>query len=64
MDPALLAFILKAAPLVLEAVDNGFKVKDAIASEDEAVVEAAYRDLTAQRNALSDRLRSTPEDRL
>ena len=62
MDPALVALILKLAPVVLDGVSSAVRVKAVLSSEDEALVESAYRDFTAKRNALSDRLRSTPDD--
>lgn len=62
MDPALVALIVRLAPIVLEGAQDAFKVKAVLSSDDQAAVDAAYAEYTAKRNAVADRLRATPDD--
>ncbi len=62
MDPALIALIVRLAPVVLEGAQDAFRVKDVLSSDDQAEVDAAYAEYTARRNVVADRLRNTPDD--
>lgn len=62
MDPALIALIVRLAPVVLKGAADAFEVKEVLSSQDSAEVEAAYRDFTAQRNAVAGSLQTTADD--
>lgn len=63
MEAAAIAkLVLEVGPILFEGWNNAMTVKEVLSSEDQAKVDAAYRELTAKRNALADRLRGIEGD--